>query len=627
MQVLDERQAGLVRSVCEAIVPGCARTGAEVYVDALLAHMPDVDREHALAAFEALAEPAAAGRGSSASDALTPEFQLVRALACEAYYSDFVAAGRARSRRLAGDRLRLSAGHPAEQGLVVPGGRRMSVSQRFDVVVVGSGAGGGVVAGELADAGVSVLLLESGPHKTAADFTRWEAHANHELWWPPAFAEPPAPDEPPLIVFRGHCVGGTTSINTKVALRPSAQDYEKWHRAGGLLGDGGEPFSEADLLPHIERTEQRLGVRERSDWQQCIKTVVPGFAALDAELEPVISYTDSNCMRCGSCLQGCPDQRRQVDAQHLHPPAMGRRAPRAAGRLSRPAGGDRGPRLRARGRRACSYADGEGAAHQVEADVVVVAGGAMASPQLLLRSGVRQAAGGSPSAEQIGRHLGFHPARLVEGLFDEVQDAHMVYPISAHCMKFQRDEDGGFVVEAATIQDPIGFATALSDENGIPLWGEELTRGGAPLPPLHRPADHGQRREPRHRLGRRRGPRPLLVSSGATPSASGSTTRFSSRGACCRRPGAKRVYQTGVLSTHVQGGCRMGTDPARSVVDAHGESHDIRRLFVGDGSVIPRTLSVNPSLTIMSLASRLAQYLACGEHGYFAPAAAIRAVA
>jgi choline dehydrogenase-like flavoprotein len=86
--------------------------------------------------------------------------------------------------------------------------------------------------------------------------------------------------------------------------------------------------------------------------------------------------------------------------------------------------------------------------------------------------------------------------------------------------------------------------------------------------------------------------------------------------------GAKRVFQTGVLSTHVQGGCRMGSDPARSVVDAHAESHDVRRLFVGDGSVVPRTLSVNPSLTIMSLASRLAAYLAGGEHGYFTRAPA-----
>jgi hypothetical protein len=93
MQVLDQRQAALVRTVCGLIVPGCARTGAEVYVDALLAHMPDADRERALAAFESLAEPAAAGAERLGEHAASPEFQLVRALACEAYYSDFVAPG------------------------------------------------------------------------------------------------------------------------------------------------------------------------------------------------------------------------------------------------------------------------------------------------------------------------------------------------------------------------------------------------------------------------------------------------------------------------------------------------------------------------------------------------------
>ncbi len=88
-----------------------------------------------------------------------------------------------------------------------------------------------------------------------------------------------------------------------------------------------------------------------------------------------------------------------------------------------------------------------------------------------------------------------------------------------------------------------------------------------------------------------------------------------------KEAGATRVYHTGVISTHVQGSCRMGSDPQRSVVNAHAESHDIRRLFIGDSSVVPQTLSVNPSLTIMALASRLAEYLDSGEHGYFRSAA------
>jgi choline dehydrogenase-like flavoprotein len=73
--------------------------------------------------------------------------------------------------------------------------------------------------------------------------------------------------------------------------------------------------------------------------------------------------------------------------------------------------------------------------------------------------------------------------------------------------------------------------------------------------------------------------------------------------------GATRIAWTGPASTHVQGTCRMGSDPARSAVDANCESHDVRRLFVGDASLFTRTLSVNPSLTIMALADRLAQHL------------------
>ncbi len=495
--------------------------------------------------------------------------------------------------------------------------------ERFDVVVVGSGAGGGVVAGELADAGRRVLLLESGPHRSAADFTRWEAHATHDIWWPIAMAEPAVSDPPgpaagpPMPLFRGHCVGGTTTINTKVALRPTDQDYEKWYDAGGA------EFTTADLDPWFDRVEQRLGVRERADWQQCVRTVAPAFAALGAPLEPVMSYTDHNCMRCGSCLQGCPTNAGKSTMNvYIHPPwAEGRLELRAGCQVARVVienGGD-GPVATG-----VEYVDGDGRPQVVGADVVVVAAGALATSQLLLRSGVREASGGSASSGLIGRHLGWHPARLVEGLFDEVQDAHMVYPISAHCMTHQRDEDGGFIIEAATIQDPIGFATALSDERGIPLWGPELTdlmrryRYFTGLLTMVSDENHGVAWI--DEAGR---DRYTYEWSPAEEERNAQSLEFARE--VLLQSGARRVLQTGLLSTHIQGGCRMGSDPARSVVDAHGESHDVRRLFVGDGSLVPRTLSVNPSLTIMTLASRLAGYLAEDEHGYFPRAGAAAA--
>ncbi|HEY1566906.1 MAG TPA: hypothetical protein VGF68_07805 [Solirubrobacteraceae bacterium] len=94
-QVLSESQTALVRSLCELVVPGCERVGAEVYVDALLARMPADARAGIIACFEALADCADGGEDALRERQFTPEFGAVRAMACEAYYSDFVAPGAA----------------------------------------------------------------------------------------------------------------------------------------------------------------------------------------------------------------------------------------------------------------------------------------------------------------------------------------------------------------------------------------------------------------------------------------------------------------------------------------------------------------------------------------------------
>jgi len=92
MQVLEQQNAATVRALCALMVPGSERVWPEVYVDALLARMPEADRAGALASFEVLA-PFSESAESLAQRAFTPEFMLVRALACEAFYSDFVAPG------------------------------------------------------------------------------------------------------------------------------------------------------------------------------------------------------------------------------------------------------------------------------------------------------------------------------------------------------------------------------------------------------------------------------------------------------------------------------------------------------------------------------------------------------
>ena len=94
MKTLDDERAAAVDALCNLIVPGSSAVGPAVYVDALLTAMPLPGREHALPAIDALAPAAADGSEALAEHEGTPEFALVRALAIEAYYSDFVAPGR-----------------------------------------------------------------------------------------------------------------------------------------------------------------------------------------------------------------------------------------------------------------------------------------------------------------------------------------------------------------------------------------------------------------------------------------------------------------------------------------------------------------------------------------------------
>jgi choline dehydrogenase-like flavoprotein len=372
-----------------------------------------------------------------------------------------------------------------------------------------------------------------------------------------------------------------------------------WEAASGLA------LSTSDLAPHYDRVEQRLGVRERTDWRKSVRTVEPAFRKLGAPLEAVRSYTDANCMSCGSCLQGCPTNAGKSTLNtYIHDAwAAGKLALRADARVERVLIEDG----EAKG---VEYVDSAGATRRVDADAVVVAAGTLNTPQLLLRSNLPD----SPSSRLVGRHLGFHPVRLVYGLFDETQDNHMVYPITAHSMAHQHDEDGGFVIEATTIQDPVAFATTLEDENG-PLWGDPLVeamrnfRRWVGVLAMANDENSGVVRLDEN--GQESFDAPFTATENERMAAALDFSRD-----VLTEAGASQVLWTGLASTHVQGTCRMGGDPERSVVDADGQSWDVKRLYVGDGSVVPRTLSVNPSLTIMALASRLAEHLHADPHGY-----------
>jgi choline dehydrogenase-like flavoprotein len=483
------------------------------------------------------------------------------------------------------------------------------MSERFEAVVVGSGAGGGVVAGELASRGRSVLLLEAGGHHTAEEFVRWETRAAFDLWWPLRFAFPAGDPGPPVVLIGGRCVGGSTTINTKVALRASQRELDKWHQASGLCNERGEPISRADLDPHYDRVERYLGVRTRTDWdlKRCVRTAKRGFDAVGASLEPVRMYTDENCQQCGSCLQGCPTNSGKSTANTYiqHNISTGALELRPDCTVERVLIEDRGSGPEATGVR---YTDATGDSRDVQADVVVVACGSLSTPLLLARSEVPN--------EMVGRTLGLHPAQFVFGLFDEPQDAHMVAPISSHCFDFAADDAGGFAVEAVTVQDPIGFTVSLCDENG-PMWGQPLVdaakqyRRWVGLLNMSNDDNHAS-------VGLDDNGHEVFLADFQPNELDriNAAREFSTK--VLEAAGATKILWSGLATTHMQGSCRMGADPATSVVDGHCQSHEVKRLYVGDSSLHGRTLSVNPSLTIMALATRLAEHLDSGADGQLA---------
>jgi choline dehydrogenase-like flavoprotein len=175
-------------------------------------------------------------------------------------------------------------------------------------------------------------------------------------------------------------------------------------------------------------------------------------------------------------------------------------------------------------------------------------------------------------------------------------------------MSFQHDEDGGFVIEASTIQDPISFATTLRNDDG-PMWGQRLTEavrryrywnGVLALVNDENNASVAVDEDGRERFDLAFDEREL--------GRMDASLEFSKQ--VLAAAGARQICWTGLASTHVQGSCRMGDDPERSATDRNGKVHGVEGLYVGDSSLIPRTLSVNPSLTIMALATRLVDHLA-----------------
>ncbi|MPZ84592.1 MAG: hypothetical protein GEV28_31090 [Actinophytocola sp.] len=604
MHVLGDQELAVLARFCELAVPGSAAIGPVSYVERVLAGMPPAE-EDAVHAAIGLVATCLDSADSLARIAHTEAFGLLRGLAVEAFYGDYAAPGHTgptghdvidfappQARRLRKDWSFLdpAAGSPTASG-----------RETAEVVVVGSGAGGGLIAADLGRRGHDVLLLEAGGLHPAEDRTRFELAARHQLWWPTRSTVPRTDDDEPVALLAGRCVGGTTVINTKVAMRAADFDVARFHAETGLLGRDGA-VTPADLAPWYEKVERRLGVRERADWTPSVHTVRAGFAALGACLEPVRSYTDFTCSRCGSCTTGCPTNAGRDTLNTYLAPALGRGEIRLlADRTVTRVLMDTSATPRVTGVR---YRNPDGSTGEVSAPVVVLAAGSLNTPQILLRS-PDYVALDTPSTRLVGATLGLHPARLVYGLFDSPQDCHLAYPITAHCLTHQRD----FVVEGTTIQEPVSFATGMVDALGRPLWGVELAtvlrdyRYWTGLLVMANDENTGTvELDPAGRA--------VITKGFSVAERRRLDDALAFTADVLRAAGATRVVWSGLSTSHMQGTARMGDDPARSVVDLAGRAHGVDGLYVGDGSVLPASLSVNPSLTIMAMAAMIADGLA-----------------
>ncbi len=513
-----------------------------------------------------------------------------------------------------------------------------------DVVVVGCGAGGGVVAKELGEAGASVVVLEAGPRLVPGVDYRTHERA-FELQAPAVLAPDPArdrytwasPDRFDYTRIKG--VGGSTLGYLAVVPRLHPSDF-RVRGEDGVADDW--PITYEDLEPYYTEVEYELGVSgpdgaDASPFQPPRSAPYPtpphelnlaslvikrGADRLGLHLtrDPLAVPTKPwhgrpACLRAGACNLGCAaEAKSSIDVTYV------RKAERTGRVEIRPRAMAREITVGADGRaRSVIYLDAEGREHEVAGRAIVLAGNAVETPRLLLLSrSSRFPAGLANSSGLVGRYFMEHLAVVAYGVFPDRVDPWRGVPSGGSLQDFYATDPRngfarGFTIEVnCSNQWPLSVARLIGGWGaphkrrmrevfahliGLATVGEQLPdrRSRVALDPVVK--DCFGLPVPRllHRLGAndramiaaiRRRLRELLEAAGAVE---------------IWEPEYRRGW-----SAHYLGTCRMGRDPRTSVVDPWGRCHDVPNLFIADGSIFVTGGAVNPALTIMALAMRIA---------------------
>jgi choline dehydrogenase-like flavoprotein len=488
-----------------------------------------------------------------------------------------------------------------------------------DVVVVGSGAGGSVVAAELAQRGASVIVVEAGGYFNESDFNQYELWAWQNLYWRGG----PTPSADRNITLQaGSCLGGGTVVNWTNSIRTKEWVRREWASEYGL-DDVADDFDR-----HLDAVCSRLSVStDCCDLNRPHEAMKRGAQALGWSF--IVTNRNADRDRydpASAAYMGFGDQTgsKQSTLRTYLPDAVAAGAQVVVGQFVE--------RVLVQGGRAAGVlarSPVTGATLTVRAAHVVLAAGALETPGVLLRSGI-----GGPA---VGRYLRLHPCTAVLGSYHEDMQAWWGAPHVGLVDEFAPLNNGyGFLVEG--VQYTTGLAAsalpwqnarqhkeALEDfRRGATFIGLLRDRGdgngqvildpsGAaqPLYSLRDPADQAMTRRALEAQIR------LHAAAGAHQiGALADTLPIWHRGEDLEdyislvqrvplRAGGMRLF-----SAHQMGTARMGSDPATSVAAPTGELHDTPGVWIGDTSAFPTSSGTNPMITVMALAHRTAEQLA-----------------
>ncbi|KKO48514.1 GMC family oxidoreductase [Arsukibacterium sp. MJ3] len=492
-----------------------------------------------------------------------------------------------------------------------------------DIVIIGSGAGGGIAAEQLTEAGFSVLLLEEGAYYTRADFVMEERWAYPQLYQEGAARKT---RDKAIGILQGRTVGGSTTVNWTTSIRTPPATLDYWQREFGLNFSG-----DNDLTPYFAKAEQRLHIQPWSVAPNANNAKLQqGCEALGWQYS-VINRNVNGCANLGYCGMGCPINAKQSMLVSTIPAAMALGATLIS-RLSV-------RKLNWQGN-SISSLDAVPVDHyfqprsdiriQIKAKHYIVAAGAIGSPALLLRSKVPNPSG------RLGKHTYLHPTVISGALFAEDINGHSGAPQSIYSDQFvwpENQDKAGYKLEVPPLH-PVLMATKLTGtgEQHAALMAQfnQLQVCIA----LQRDGFHPQSQGGSVSLDEQgqpvldypitdymwQGMREALLSMAQLQFAAGARQVLpihhdaklynswpEAKTAILQLP-MQTLRQT-VVSAHVMGGCNMSINPAKGVVDQNGRHHQLHNLSVFDGSILPTSLGANPQLTIFALVWRNCQQL------------------